>query len=304
MKDKTIKVSIIVPVYNTEECLHKTIQSIINQNINEIEIICINDGSTDNSAQIIQEYAKIDNRINYIFQENQGLSVARNNGIAIAKGEYIGFVDSDDWIDSDFYEKLYNSAKRHNADIACAGIQYEYMENKVSRTILKIKKEKLGESTRKKYILASIPKCCYVWNKIYRAELFKQEENLLFEPGVYFEDIEFTHKILHYSKKLVTTADSNYHYRCRAESIMYMKNAKRNIDSFNAHVKAIKFIQKKGINIKSYNDYPWLSMKEYKIFKFPLLQVKKYLNHKTFYLFSIFPILNTTTHHASALPNN
>ena len=111
------KVSIIVPVYNIEKYLAKCLDSLINQTLEDIEIICVNDGSTDNSAEILNEYAQKDCRIKIINQDNAGLSAARNTGINAANGEYIGYVDSDDWIDLNFYEKLYNAAKDTDADI-------------------------------------------------------------------------------------------------------------------------------------------------------------------------------------------
>ena len=110
-----IKISIIVPVYNCAKYIKKCLDSLINQTFKNIEIILVNDGSTDNSEEIIQSYD--DNRIVYIKQKNQGPSAARNLGIDLAKGEYIGFVDSDDWIDADYYEKLYNAIAANNAII-------------------------------------------------------------------------------------------------------------------------------------------------------------------------------------------
>ena len=100
------KISVIIPVYNSEKFLKKCLDSIINQTLNDIEIICIDDGSTDKSLRILNNFADKDNRITIINQKNSGPSAARNKGIENAKGEYIGFVDSDDWIDLDFYEKL------------------------------------------------------------------------------------------------------------------------------------------------------------------------------------------------------
>lgn len=102
-----IKVSIIVPIYNVEKYLKRCLDSLVNQTLNDIEIICINDGSTDGSLEILEEYRRRDDRIVIINQENSGQSVARNRGIDVAKGEYIGFVDSDDWVSEDYFEKLY-----------------------------------------------------------------------------------------------------------------------------------------------------------------------------------------------------
>ena len=111
------QISVIVPIYNVEKYLAKCIDSIINQTLTNIEIILVNDGSTDNSRKIIDKYDKKDSRIKVIHKKNGGQGSARNAGLDIAKGEYIGFVDSDDWIDSNMYENLYNAAISNNADI-------------------------------------------------------------------------------------------------------------------------------------------------------------------------------------------
>ena len=120
--EETPKVSIIVPVYNVENYLIDCLDSLINQTLKEIEIILINDGSTDNSLKIINLYAQYDSRIKIIDQENKGPSSARNRGLDVSQGEFISFIDSDDWIDNDFIEKLYLSALNNNCDIATATI--------------------------------------------------------------------------------------------------------------------------------------------------------------------------------------
>lgn len=117
------KVSIIMPVYNVEKYLKKCLNSLINQTLDDIEIICVNDGSTDNSDKILQEFAQKDSRIKILTQSNKGQSVARNLAIENANGEYLGFVDSDDWVDLDYFEKLYNIAIKYDCDIACAGFK-------------------------------------------------------------------------------------------------------------------------------------------------------------------------------------
>ena len=120
--ENSIKLSIIVPVYNSEKFLNKCINSLINQTIKNIEIILINDGSSDNSLNICNEFAKKDSRIKVFSQENSGQATARNVGLDNATGEYITFTDADDWVDPDYYEKLLNTALNHNADVACASI--------------------------------------------------------------------------------------------------------------------------------------------------------------------------------------
>ena len=116
------KISVIVPVYNVEKYLRKCIESILNQTFREFELILVDDGSTDSSGKICDEYALKDSRIKVIHKENGGASSARNAGLDVAKGEYIGFVDSDDWIEMDMYGELYRLIKENNTDISVCGI--------------------------------------------------------------------------------------------------------------------------------------------------------------------------------------
>jgi len=120
--DDQVNVSIIVPVYNVEKYLEKCLESIINQTLKNLEIICVNDGSTDNSLQILEDYAKKDQRIKIINKKNRGSGAAKNTGMKNASGEYIGFVDSDDWVDLAMFEKLYNRAKSQKSDMVMCPI--------------------------------------------------------------------------------------------------------------------------------------------------------------------------------------
>lgn len=119
------KVSIIIPVFNNEQYLNKCMDSVIHQTLNDIEIICIDDGSTDNSPHILDEYAENDSRIKVIHKENGGLVSARKTGVQLATGEYVGFVDSDDWIDLDMYQKLYSRAIEYKAEMVTSGYYQE-----------------------------------------------------------------------------------------------------------------------------------------------------------------------------------
>ena len=121
---KNPKLSVIIPVYNVEKYLRECLDSLVCQTLKEFEIICVNDASTDNSLEILERYARNDARFIIISQENQGPGVARNNAIDIAKGEYIVFVDPDDWIETNALEKIYNHFKKTNADV----VQFNYKE--------------------------------------------------------------------------------------------------------------------------------------------------------------------------------
>ena len=129
-----IIISLIIPVYNVENYLRQCLDSIINQTLKEIEIICINDGSTDSSKQILEEYALKDERIKIINQKNKGAGAARNSGIDAATGEYIGFVDSDDWVNLDAFEKLYNKITRENVDIVFSRYNYVFEDGRIQHS--------------------------------------------------------------------------------------------------------------------------------------------------------------------------
>ena len=122
MKDSSIKFSIIVPVYNVEKFLRESLDSIISQTLKDFEVICVNDGSTDNSLDILEEYAKNDSRFKIISQENQGQGIARNKAIDIAQGKYLLFVDPDDWIETNALEQIWNKAEATDANI----VQFNY----------------------------------------------------------------------------------------------------------------------------------------------------------------------------------
>lgn len=194
-----IAVSVIVPVYNVEKFLCRCLSSIINQSLKNIEIICINDGSTDKSAKILKEFGHKDERIIVINQKNQGISATRNNGIKMAQGEFISFIDSDDWIDTNFLEKLYNAAKENHCDIACGGIIRLHKFNK--KIFLKHDKQIISENLQEKLELCDVPDKSYVWNKIYKASELKRTD-LKFNVGMIYEDVIFTPQVLFKLKKI------------------------------------------------------------------------------------------------------
>ncbi len=142
------KVSIIVPVYNTEKYLRKCLISLVNQTLHDIEIICVNDGSTDNSLAVLNEFAKKDARIKVIDKENEGQSAARNLAIQQAQGEFLGFVDSDDWVDLKYFEELYNTAKNIIATLHA----------QVSKDVKSIEPQSKRNIKNQPYILISMPK--------------------------------------------------------------------------------------------------------------------------------------------------
>ncbi len=238
-----LKVSIIIPVYNSEKYLERCFDSLLMQTLKDIEIICINDGSTDKSLNILKKYGS---NITIITQENQGQSAARNRGLDIAKGEYIAFVDSDDWVDIDFFKNLYDAAKKHDADIAVAGIIRLHTFWK--KYHLKFTKEIVTNDLNKKFELCDVPDKSYVWNKIYKKEALLSN-NLKFVENLIYEDCIFTPQALHKLNKLVTVPNTYYHYFSHSNSTVTIRSKKAGNDSVYAHKWAENYINEHNIQV-------------------------------------------------------
>lgn len=210
------KVSIIVPIYNVETYLERCIDSLIGQTLDDIQIILVNDGSTDNSGKIAKEYAiKHQDKIMYLEKENGGLSDARNYGLPYATGEYIAFLDSDDYIDKEAYKTMYDKAKQENADYVECDFIWEYPN--------KIKEDKRVEYKNKKEMLAFVR--VVAWNKLIKREVI-EENNLEFPKGLRYEDVEFTYKLIPHLNKVSYIDKYFIHYTQRENSIANVQNAR------------------------------------------------------------------------------
>ena len=224
--DNNPKVSIIVPVYNVEKYLKKCLDSLINQTLKEIEIIIVNDGSPDNSQKIIDDYKeKYPQKIASFIKENGGQGEARNYGLKKSHGEFIGYVDSDDYVELDMYEKLYNKAIQNNSDIVICG-SYNILENG-HKTI------DLEESYVNDIQINALLGKKAVWNKIYRRELLL-ENNLSFRCKLWYEDFDFTIKTLSKTKNISYVNEPLYNYLIRNGSTMNNSNIDRNLEILEA----------------------------------------------------------------------
>jgi glycosyltransferase involved in cell wall biosynthesis len=237
------KISVIVPIYNVEIYLVKCIESIINQTYSNLEIILVDDGSPDNCGEICNYYATKDNRIKVIHKENGGLSDARNVGLDFANGEYINFIDPDDYIHEKFYDTLINLAISHNADIAQCDFLKVY-ENGSTNTDMALNErisvlnniEALNNLFNDYYVTTTV-----VWNKLYRKELFT---DIRFPKGKINEDEFTTFKVLFNSEKVVTTSKPLYYYLQRSNSIMGEKFNTKRLDYLEAYSSQISFYNK------------------------------------------------------------
>ena len=208
------KVSVVVPVYNVEKYIDKCLQSLVNQTLDDIEIIIVNDGSTDNSETIIKKYLnKSDKKIIYVTKQNGGLSDARNYGMKYATGEYIAFLDSDDYVDITIYEKMYNKAKSECLDfVECDFIwKYEKKEVKDCGYVYKDKHEMLVNAR------------VVAWNKLIKRELIV-ENQIQFPKGLRYEDVEFFYKLLPYINKFGFVKEYLIYYMQRKDSIVNTQN--------------------------------------------------------------------------------
>ena len=278
MENGNIKVSIIVPVYNCEKFIKRCMNSLANQTLRDIEIIIINDGSSDKSEDIIKTFS--DDRIKYYKQSNSGQSVARNFGIDVACGEYIGFVDGDDWVDDNFFENLYEAAIKNEADIAVAGIIRLHRTNK--KYYLKFSNSTITTDTNEKFRLCDVPEKSYVWNKIYKADKLKNS-NIRFEPNRIFEDVVFTPEILLKSEKLVTVPDTYYYYWRNSGSTVTKRDKKANEDSIYMHKKAEEFFIENNIDVSVQKP----ETKRYKFLGLSIFKVKTKGDTKEYRLFNI-----------------
>lgn len=199
-------ISIIVTVYNIEKYISECLESLVNQTYKNIEIICVNDGSTDSGGEIVEQYKKKDGRIELINQVNSGVSVARNKGVSEAKGEFVFFVDGDDFLDKEAVEKVVNFLVDNNSvDVVCFG----FKELGDCRNRIKVCLN-LPQTIKSVSDFVKIPVAC--WAKAYRLN-YLQKFCIQFETGVYFEDIPFHWKVLLSSNKIGVLRDAIYNYR-------------------------------------------------------------------------------------------
>lgn len=243
MKQKLV--SIIVPIYNVESYLSECIESLLNQSYTNLEIILVNDGSTDSSGELCEKYKEKDKRICVIHKENGGLSDARNAGLLQAKGEYVIFIDSDDYVNLSMVEKLYIACQEQQADIGVCYFERIYDGQKPQS----INDDKTPQ--RQLYAGRDVVKKIYqgegesiafnAWNKIYKKELFLNH-NILYPVGRIHEDMYTTFQLLCLAPTVVILPEALYYYRIRNSSIMTTKlTSKKCIDCLDSYICAIEY---------------------------------------------------------------
>ena len=231
-----MKISVIVPVYNVEKYIDKCLNSLVNQTLKEIEIIVVNDGSPDDSQVIIDKYVKTyPKKVKSFIKKNGGQGSARNYGLLKAKGEYIAYVDSDDWVEETMFEDMYNKALADNSDIVICG------NNVVSTDgeILKVDPPLAYNDMTLNILFGKMA----VWNKIYKKELLLKN-NIEFRQKVWYEDIVFSVKILFNNFKISFVDKPLYNYLLRPGSTMNNSNIQRNLELIDAFDEIINYFKK------------------------------------------------------------
>lgn len=208
-----MKVSVIVPVYNTEEYLRKCLDSLVNQDFSSYEVIIVNDGSTDNSIKVIDEYVRKYDFVKAFSKKNGGLSSARNYGIEKASGKYLTFVDSDDYVEESYLKKLYSIMDKENSDLAVCEFSYIYSDGNIVRSYSNLD---YTDDILKKYLLT--PPMAPI--RMFKKDLFN---HIKFKEGIYYEDLELCPKLVKYAKKVSFVNESLYNYLIRENSIMHQK---------------------------------------------------------------------------------
>ena len=236
MKMNKYKVSIIIPVYGVEKYISKCLESLVNQTLNDIEIIVVNDGTKDNSQKIIDKYVKkYPDKVKSFIKENGGQGSARNYGLKKAMGEYIGYVDSDDFVEKDMYKKLYNKAKDDNYDIVVCGnynVSEDYQNKNIDTFINNY------NTDLENIFFGKIA----VWNKIYKRDILIKNK-LEFKEKVWYEDLAFTIKAIINSNTFAFINEPLYDYLIREGSTMNNSNVARNLEILDAFDDILNYIK-------------------------------------------------------------
>ena len=243
-------ISIIVPIYNVENYISRCIESILNQSLVEIELILVDDGSSDNSGYICDKYAKNDSRIKAIHKENGGVSSARNLGVKVSTGKYIGFVDPDDYVDIDMYKKLYELCIKSNSDIAICKLGREINGNIINKSDDEVLLELNNLEGMRELFKGELYRFS-LCNKLFNKKCF---DNIKFPEGRIHEDLSTTYRLFANSNKSIYTNYMGYIYVKRENSILTSKYSEKRLQSFVGWDEIIDFMSNKYSEVSGYDE--------------------------------------------------
>lgn len=294
-----LKLSIVIPVYNVEQYVAKCLDSCVNQDLplDEYEIIVVNDGTPDNSVQIVEEYMQEYSNIRIVNRENGGLSAARNTGLKEAKGEYVWFVDSDDWIEPNVLKSLIDRACKDKLDVLCFNLQLTFPDGRKQKYF--VSHEEGGRIYNGKDFVCSVSMPPAAWVAFYRRE-FLSCHSLSFYDGILHEDQEFTPRAYYLAERISFINDIVYNYNQREGGIMKSKqnvrrckdlltvadslyrfaieNVARDSEAYNEFQKKISFAFCQSL---AYYDKGTMNIKEYTKKSYYPLYVSPHLDNKT-----------------------
>lgn len=235
-----MRISVIVPIYKVEEYLDCCVRSIVEQTYTNLEIILVDDGSPDNCPAMCDAWAAKDSRIKVIHKENGGLSDARNAGLTIASGALVSFIDSDDWIEPTFYEKLWEAMQTSGAEIAACATNF-VAEDGEALWIRQAAPASMGKMEALRRLVMEDGVYQTVWNMLYRREVM---DGIPFEKGKYNEDEFWTYRVLDRIERLATVSAPLYNYRQRGTSIIGVGYNVRRLDGLEARFRRMQYLQK------------------------------------------------------------
>ena len=225
-------ISVIIPVYNVELYLDRCVQSVVSQTHNELEIILVDDGSTDNCPTICDAWGQKDSRIKVIHKPNGGLSDARNAGMAAASGDYIAFVDSDDWIAPEMLKRLIQTMKKDSSDIAACSVRMVWEDDRPDRMLTVRTNCVLDRQEAQRALLEEKLLKHPVWYKLYKRETI---QNIPFEKGKYHEDVFWSYQVIGNAARISLIDYIGYFYTQRSASIMGAAYSQKRLDAIEAH---------------------------------------------------------------------
>ena len=244
MEENKIKISVMVPIYNTSQYLEKCLKSIISQSLKEIEIICVNDGSTDNSLEILEEFAKEDKRIIIVNKKNGGLTSARNAALKIARGKYCLNIDSDDWIEQEYFKDMYEKAEQDNLDILITNIIFDYPSKKLILNDLNLDEDTTITGKEYMNIFFKNNKNGFTVNKLIKKDLYLKN-NLFYNEKIFLlEDMELIGRIGYFARKVGKLNKEYYHYIQKETNGSQRVKLKNLTDRIEAYRSLIEFYKK------------------------------------------------------------
>lgn len=271
-----IKVSVILTIHDDGQFLPECLNSLCRQTLKDIEIICINDASTDNSAEILKYYASRDRRIKVINQHDIGPTACRNWGLVAAQGKYVSIIEAADWVDPAFYEKLYNVAVTENDDIACCSLMLIDGEQQ-TEPALKYTRTQRAKTLTQKFKLLNMPQSNYICNKIYRRDFINKQE-LYFDENDGYSDIEWCSDVAKKCNSVVSVPGVYYYHRRQdSDSLLHPQEIKKSKEA------QIDMIIKNKIKVK----IPYAKKTKIRVLGLPIIKILSNTNYKRYYLFGI-----------------